>query len=165
MFIAAKHCQCFCSSVRSRRITSRRSSACPSPLFQFGGVFHTRRLTCNQSPKCYSIGFCWRFYELFVQVLNCLTCDEAIWTLTIFNWSFPTFPSIKPVKAQCSIHYCHRKIFWACRICDPVFPSLMRSLAHMHYSFKSAIRRYRTEQAQNIKPLRTRVRGYGCKTH
>lgn len=49
MFLAAKHC--------ASSQTSGKSAASSSPPFEFVGIFHTRGLTCRQSPKLYFVGF------------------------------------------------------------------------------------------------------------
>jgi hypothetical protein len=49
VFLAAKH---FCASSQ----TSGRSAASSRPPFEFVGIFHTRDLTCWQSPKLYFVG-------------------------------------------------------------------------------------------------------------
>lgn len=63
MFLVANNCHCFCFLVSNNAQTSCISAACTSPPIQNSMPCSTRGLTCQESPKWYTVSFCW-FYNL-----------------------------------------------------------------------------------------------------
>ena len=167
--LAAKNFCCFRSSVSNREHTSRRSAACLSPPLKFAGMFHTRGLTCQRSPKWY-LSVC---VDNFANVPHFRLC--GLWWDDLSSQNLqPKFPQLSPrLNRENPSKVCvlpmalSPKLFWAFHVLLCSFLPPPQSLKHnsmqMHCAFKPAIRKSLIALNMHNKHLFIATQSYGCK--
>jgi hypothetical protein len=93
--------------------TLQRFASYSSPPLESAGMFQTRGLTSQSSPKWYFVDLVDDFSTLlhasFIEA-----CGDTTWKLRNFSRSFPTFEHTKPTQTSVIFRvHCHRKLFWA----------------------------------------------------